>query len=268
MSNYSSYERPSAFGAPRITWGVQRLLFLNAAVFAIQLLWDPLELILAGVGYWPFRLGALESAPPGGILTFWFGFQPDLFLRGLLFKPFTYQFLHTGLMHLFVNMLWLFFFGPDVERALGTRSFLRFYILCGAVAVLLTIPEFLVSRDGPISVIGASGAVMAVMVAFAVIDPERQLILFPIPAPINARALILIIIVFNLIGLLQNSSNSVATHFGGMIAGYLYMKGLPRMTAWRQTKRKQRLSRKKGGGDSKMGEAVDNIFKFKDHDRR
>lgn len=255
------------FAAPRITWMVQRLILANAIVFAIQLVADPIEALLLPQ-YW-------SGYPPSGLLTTWLGFQPDLFLGGFIWKPFTYQFLHAGLLHLFLNMLWLFFFGADVERALGSRQFLRFYILCGALGVMATMLPYLLRGDAP-SVSGASGAVMGVMVAFAMIEPDRQFFLFPLPVPITARALVLIVVVMNIITALGESSVSVATHFGGMATGYGYMKLLPVFRGWQRERRRQMRERdearreRAGGGEEydEVGKMVDNIFKFKDYDDR
>ncbi len=255
------------FAAPRITWAVQRLIVANAVVFAVQLLADPIQAFLLPQ-YW-------TGYPPGGLLTTSLGFQPDLFLSGHLWKPFTYQFLHAGLLHLFLNMLWLFFFGPDVERSLGTRQFFRFYIFCGALGVMATMLPFALRGDAP-SVSGASGAVMGVMVAFAMIEPDRQFFLFPLPVPINARALVLIVVVMNIISALGESSVSVATHFGGMACGYAYMKLLPTFLGWQRERRRQARDRRTGGdrgrkGDpdyDEVGKMVDNIFRFEDHDDR
>lgn len=248
MSSYSSSQSPMGFGSPRITWAVQRLLFLCIAVFALQLVLEPIQLIFGS------RLA-----------TFTLAFQPDLFLHGGIWKPFTYQFLHGGLLHLFMNMLWLFFFGPDVERALGSRQFIRFYVACGAVGVLATLLPYFLS-GAQVTVTGASGAVMGVLVAFALTDPERQFYLFPLPMPINARALILIIIVMNLVVGLGGSHVSVATHFGGMATGYAYMKLLPAYTRW--ARERSRPREKKADPLDKLGEEVDNIFRFKDKDSR
>ena len=79
------------------------LILVNAACFALQLI------------AYPFETGLASSWLR---LDMWFGFQPAAFLHGFLWMPFTYQFLHGGLLHLFMNMLWLFVFGPDVERLL------------------------------------------------------------------------------------------------------------------------------------------------------
>jgi membrane associated rhomboid family serine protease len=260
MSQYYYSREQQGFGSSRITWAVQRLILANIALFTFQLFCDPIDTFLQGP---QFPKLSLE-------LSTWFGFQPDLFFRGMVWKPFSYQFLHSGLMHLFMNMLWLFFFGPDVERTLGTRQFFRFYILCGAVGVLATLIPYFIDHNRSPSVIGASGAVMGVMVAFALIDPERQFFLFPLPFPINARMLVLIVVVFQVITARTGGNNvSVATHFGGMAVGLVYMKLVPLYTGWqrRRKRRPQKPKEKKGEPHDKMGEAIDNIFNFKDKNR-
>jgi len=259
MSRYDTYTSGASFASPRITWAVQRLIFACTIVFALQLVAGPLQLLLFA----------------GMPLTDLLMFEPgSFFLRGHLWSVFTYQFMHSGLLHLFMNMLWLFFFGPEVERVLGTRGFFKFYLVCGCVSVLATAIPFLLQGSNP-SVVGASGAVMAVLVAFAMIDPQRQLYLFPIPFPITALALVVIIAALNLVSGLQESHVSVATHFGGMGAGYLYMKFLPQMNNWSRDWRRSRQvkpGRNKSTGTKpdldKIGEEVDNIFKFRDHDKR
>ncbi len=253
---YSNFQSGAGISAPKITWAVQRLILLNAAVFALQLAVAPLSVYLEWFG--PYWLTG-QHKPIESFLAF----QPGLFLSGMIWKPFTYQFLHGGLMHLFMNMLWLFFFGPDVERRLGTRQFFRFYIFCGALGVLVNLAPYLLGGSSS-SIVGASGAVMGVMVAFAIIDPDRQFFLFPLPFPITARGLVIIVIVLNLVmGLSPNDGVSVPTHFGGMGAGFAVMWFLPRYHAWQ---RRRRQGAAKGTVD-KMGEAVDNIFKFEGRKR-
>jgi membrane associated rhomboid family serine protease len=269
MSNYYAQSNPSfQFNAPRMTWAVHRLLLLNVAIFSLQLVADPIQ-------YFFFADWTNSGQIPGGVLNTWFGFQPDLFWTYfLLWKPFTYMFLHGGLLHIFMNMLWLFFFGPDVERTLGSREFVRFYLICGAVAVLTTTFRYVLAGDAP-SVVGASGSVMAVMMAFAILFPDRQFFLFPLPFPLNARALVLIVVVLNVIsGLQGGGSVSVATHLGGIAMGYAYMKALPAIQRYRREKRwKNQIKQKKkpkadDPGLDDVGKAVDNIFKFEDRDKR
>ena len=195
-----------------------------------------------------------------------FGYSTTRVLQGWLWSPITYMFIHGGLQHLFFNMLLLFFFGPDVERLLGTRQFVRFYFMCGVLGVLVNLITF--ALGGPaISVIGASGAIMGVVVAFAIVDPDRQLFLFPLPFPITARAMVIIFIVLDLLSVAGGAGGtSVATHLGGMAVSFLYMKYRPTLLQWT-------LRRQRRGGPSKkdkesLGKAVDNIFKFQGKDRK
>ncbi len=272
---YQQFEQPRfRFARPAITWAVQRLILLNIAIFALQLVLDiPLSWWLDPLlgqfsGFYPYHL------PGGVVLNTVLGYQSDLFLAGQVWKPLTYQFLHGGLTHLFWNMLLLFFFGPGLERVLGTPQFFRFYIVCGVVAVLANlVPDSLALFSGQAmpSVTGASGAVMGVVVAFVVIDLDRQYFLFPFPVPINGRALLLILIVINVLYALMETTVSVPTHFGGMAFGYVYMKLLPRWNAWRRERRLRarpaRAGKKRNKNLDNVGRAVDNIFKFDDDDR-
>lgn len=254
MQQYYDQDMRMSFQMPRVTWAVQRLILLNAALFTLQLLIMPLEVWLQSP-----RLSMLH----------WFGFHPGMFYRGFVWTPLTYQFLHGGLMHLFMNMLWLFVFGPEVERVLGSRQFVRFYLACGGLGVLATVLPYLLTGEYS-TVIGASGATMGILVAFAMIDPDRKFYMFPLPVPLTATWLVILVVLFNILGLRYGTQNiSIETHFGGMITGGLLMKGIPMFNQWR---RKQQFykdqSQKPSDSDtdatSKIGEAVDNIFQFKD----
>ena len=260
----SSNQYEFRFGHDRITWGVQSILLATTGAFAVQLL---LDIPFGGGG--PILGGYLYNE--------WLAFMPTNLTRGYLWTPFSYIFIHFSLSHLFGNMLMLYFFGPDVERVLGTRQFVRFYLLCGAAGVMANFapvpPDY--SFLSAISVVGASGATLGVLVAFAFVDPDRRVFLFPIPVPLTSRALVIIIIVLNLMTAVGGGgTTSVATHFGGMAVGYLYMKYRPAYSAWQaRRKLKRPAPMKKSGGPpesdlEKLGKEVDNIFKFQDKDRR
>ena len=253
----NEYTAGSAFSVrrERITWAVQRLILVNVAAFAIQLLAD-------------VPLGTVRRLDvPGGMLADILAFQPRALLLGCVWKPFSYIFLHADLMHLFMNMLWLFFFGVEVERLLGTRQFVVFFLFCGAAGVLATFVPWALTPGYNVSVVGASGAVMGVLIAFAMINPERQFFLFPLPIPVNARALVVIVIAMNVVSALSGGGNrSVATHFGGMIVGAAYMKAAPLFRAWRLERERQRYARK--NPEDKLRDAVDNVFQFDDERRR
>ncbi|MBN2311730.1 MAG: rhomboid family intramembrane serine protease [Candidatus Hydrogenedentes bacterium] len=254
MSGYTRFEYQPPPQRRRITYAVQWLILANAIVYAGQLIAD---VVFGG----PVAGGA---GPPGGLLAEWLAFQPDRFLAGALWQPVTYMFLHADLLHLFGNMLVLFFFGPEVERLLSTRQFFRFYFLCGLVGVMANVLIYPIL--GTVSVHGASGATMGVLIAFAMAQPEREVYLFPLPVRLNARGLIIIVIVLNIVTALRGSPVSVATHFGGMGVGAAYMAFVPRLRNWLDgLRRRPRAPRE---DKDPVGEAVDNILKFHDEKRR
>jgi hypothetical protein len=132
------------------------------------------------------------------------------------------------------------------------------------------------------SVTGSSGAIMGVMVAYAMLNPDRQFFLFPLPIPITARALVIILIAMNLISAAQGGNTSVATHLGGMAVGFAYMRLIPVFRRWQRARWQAHEPRpnhwrsrgwpfkaaaKKDPLDA-TGEAVDNIFKFEDRKNR
>lgn len=270
MSNYpgdrysSHHEFRFGMSQDRMTWGCHILIVINILAFVGQLLLDI-----------PFGATMLLGvSPPGGDIVRWLSFMPAGFLEGHIWRPITYMFLHAGLLHLFMNMFWLFIFGPDVEQRFGTRRFLWFYGLCGGIGVLATYVRWigagLVETPAPVglSVVGASGAVMGVLIAFAMMYPNREFFIIPFPMPINARALVFILIVLNIITALSASAVSVATHFGGMGVAYVYMKVLPKWNEMRRQRRWKQHSKKGKDVDDAIGRAVDNIFKFEDFEDR
>lgn len=251
------------FGAGGMTHYVRILLLANIAVFAGQLLLD-------------VAFGRFGATPGGPVLVDALAYSNRRLLDGWVWVPFTYMFLHGGLSHLFWNMLQLFFFGPEVERVLGTRQFLRFYIFCGVAGALANLVAMLFVSSGAL-VLGASGAVLGVLVAFAVTDPDREIILFPIPFPVTIRAVMILLIIMNVLNAMGGGGGvAVATHFGGMIAGYVYMKGRPAVMRWSWERRGRSARRKQasppkppapGTDEDKMAKAIDNIFKFQGKDR-
>ena len=250
---------------------MQRLILINVVAFAVQLILN----VPFGQGF-----GGLNDPAPGGLFTRYLHFDAALFFGGFVYMPISYQFLHASLSHLFWNMLMLYFFGPTVEREYGTRRFYTFYLWCGAAGVLATLLPVLLgaplARMAP--VVGASGAIMGVLVAFALSDLERRLYFLFVPFPINARALLIIVLALNLLpALLGGGADvSILTHLGGMGAGYLFVKLAPRVEGVRirlpQFKRREKRAADPGGAPKghtdKVGKAVDNIFKFNDKRRR
>jgi membrane associated rhomboid family serine protease len=143
----------------------------------------------------------------------------------------TYMFLHAGLGHLFFNMLALYFFGPRVEARLGSRRFIGLYLVSGLVGALLSVA----SPNVPI--VGASGAVFGVMLAFARYWPREPVYLWGIFA-VEARILVLFMAATSLWFGFSGSSGGVAhlAHLGGFFGAYAYLRWVerrPELAAWR-----------------------------------
>ena len=148
----------------------------------------------------------------------WLGFSRTLFLKGAAWQLVTYMFLHGSLRHLFFNMLGLFFFGGQVERALGLRSFVVMYFLCGVVGALLSLID-----PNALLVIGASGGVFGVLIAFAMLFPNKRVLVFLI-FPVKARYLAIFLCFITSASLLAGKSDGIAhwAHLGGIAVGFLF----------------------------------------------
>jgi membrane associated rhomboid family serine protease len=183
----------------RITPWVGRLMVANAVVL----------LLLQTVFTAPAFVDALR-------------FVPALVVR----RPWTivsYMFVHAGLLPLAVNMVLLFIFGPPVERRMGSRAFLTYYIYCGVVAA--TFGLGLTSFWPVHSMMGASGAVLGVALAFALAWPDAEITLFPLPLRMTARTLVVLLAGADLIfGLWIDDGIANVAHLGGLAGGYLFFR--------------------------------------------
>ncbi len=175
----------------------------------------------------------LNLFAPALPLDAWFGLSIGGLAHGRLWQPLTYMLLHGGLWHFFVNMLALFFFGPEVERAIGTRRFLAAYVLCGIAAGLgwILISALPHQLAGPC--IGASGAVFGAMGIFGALFPNRTitlLLFLVIPITLTARTLVLALMAVALLSLGWDQQGGIANaaHLVGGVAGYLYGRRLAR----------------------------------------
>ncbi len=143
---------------------------------------------------------------------------------------FTYMFVHAGLLHLLGNMFMLFVFGTPVESRMGSRAFILYYLLCGVGAAVFSLALSNVMPVGPM--VGASGAVLGVAMAFAIFWPDAELIVFPLPIPIRARTLVALLIGADVLFGFLTPGDGIAhvAHVGGALSGYLYfrMQGLSR----------------------------------------
>lgn len=191
-----------AISQPRMTPWVLRLIFANAAVLLL------LDTLLTSDS--AYRALAFD---PATALS-----RPWTFV--------TYMFVHADLLHLLANSLGLWMLGSAVEQRLGGEKFLLYYLYCGvgAAAFALILSRFAVVTP----FVGASGAVLGLAVALAVLWPDAEMVIFPIPVPMKARTLAIVLVGFNAIMALPflrgNSSVAYEAHLGGALFGYLFFR--------------------------------------------
>ena len=157
-----------------------------------------------------------------------FGLVPSTFISDLmLWQPFTYLFFHApfyssvGISHILLNMLGLWVFGRELEEAWGKTKFLRYYFTTGIGSGLITY-FFQISSDNP--VIGASGAVYGILLAYGISYPNRMLYIWGL-IPVRSLWLVIIMGSIAFFGLLGNADGiSHVTHISGMLIGYVLIK--------------------------------------------
>ena len=156
-----------------------------------------------------------------------FGLVPSSFLSELMiWQPFTYMFFHApfyssvGISHILLNMLGLWVFGRELEQAWGKNNFLKYYFVTGIGSGLVTF-LFQINSDSP--VIGASGAVYGVLLAYGLSYPNRMLYIWGI-IPVKSLWLVVIMGAIAFFGLLGNADGiSHVTHISGMVIGYFML---------------------------------------------
>ncbi|MCF0241792.1 MAG: rhomboid family intramembrane serine protease [Treponema sp.] len=139
-------------------------------------------------------------------------------------QPFTYMFVHGSISHLFWNMLVLVSFGIHLERALGSKEFILMYLVCGVISGLLSFGVYVLTGQYGVFLMGASGAIYAILFAYAVAFPRAVVYiwgLIPVPAPI----LVLIYTIIEVLSEVTGMGGSVAhlTHLFGFLAAFLYI---------------------------------------------
>ena len=217
-----NYYRPSGFGGfsffPPV---IKNLLIINGVVFFLQILG---EQIATGTGYTFGQIITKYFAliPLGGYIAGSRGIEPIVWY----FYPWqliTYQFLHGGFSHILFNMFALWMFGIEIEHLWGSKKFLYFYLICGIVAGIchLFISPLLGVPSAP--TLGASGAIYGVMIAFAMIFPNRYIFLYFF-IPIKAKYLITFLVAMEFM-LVDSASSGIAhlAHLGGALAGFVFI---------------------------------------------
>jgi membrane associated rhomboid family serine protease len=211
--------RTMTLSLPPFTKAVKWLVIVNAGVFLLMVLLSWLAKDFA------------DSA------SLQLALVPELVVRGRLWQLFTYAFLHAGPSHIFFNMLWLWWFGAQLEMDWGHKKFMEFYSFCVVGAALVTVA---VSYTGVAGVqpsrptVGASGGIFGILMAFAMLYGEQEIWLFPIPFSVKAKYFVAGVAFFTLIGAImaagprRGDSVAYVAHLGGLLFGYLYVKFLPR----------------------------------------
>lgn len=205
----SRYARPSAFsysfGPGPITPAVKWLIWANVAAFVVSAVFP--------------------------VLITYFGLIPEAVVeKRWLWQMVTYMFLHNGIVHILFNMLGIWMFGVELERMWGTTFFVRYYAITGVGAAITTIIVGLLPFQataltyGAVT-IGASGALYGLLLAFALYYPDRPILMFML-FPVPAKYFVIIIGAISFLSSMGGAPTVAhAAHLGGMIFGYLYLRG-------------------------------------------
>ena len=205
MSRYAPSSSMSySFGPGPITFAVKWIIILNVGAFLVTTFMPEL------IGY--------------------FGLTPKLVVtRGWIWQLATYMFLHAGALHLLFNMLGIWMFGVELERRWGTQFFIRYYAVSGiggglTFLLISLLPFAAVAPTYVTPAVGASGALFGLLLAFALYYPERPILLLLVWVP--AKIFVMIYGGLALLNTFQPSRGVAdAAHLGGMLFGYLYLKG-------------------------------------------
>jgi membrane associated rhomboid family serine protease len=193
---------------------VIRLIILNVAIFFVQIMFS-----FVGTGQ--------QAASLSDLLTFYLGLRPILVIeKYYIWQLSSYMFLHGGFLHLFLNMYALLIFGIPVEQAWGGRRFLIFYLFTGTGAgiTILVINTILGGINYITPTIGASGAVFGLLLAFGMLFPEAEILIFFF-LPMKAKYLVFLyggIELYSLISSSGQSPISHAGHLGGILFGIIF----------------------------------------------
>jgi membrane associated rhomboid family serine protease len=207
MNGNSLIRRPFRYGNSNLAiW----LIAINVLVFALEYLFP-----------YSYRLLAMT---------------PHLVLSGAFWQPFTYMFVHDpqSISHILVNMLGLLFFGTAVERELGSKEFLLYYLLTGLLAGIFSLAAYL-AMGMDVTLLGASGAVFAVLLAFATLQPNSQIYIWGI-IPMRAPIMVLGYTGIELFSQVLGSRSGVAhlTHLAGFAFGWIYFLARFGVNPWRR----------------------------------
>jgi membrane associated rhomboid family serine protease len=181
-----------------------------------------------------------------------------------VWQPVTYIFLHGSFLHLLFNMLFLWMFGKELELTWGKRRFLNYFFLCGVGAGLIELvvkltPMAWGHRPSDVPTIGASGAIFGILMANAVLFPDREVWIFPFPISIPMRPYVAVIAAIEFVSTLGVGGDPVShvCHLGGLLVGWLYLRRGSFMYNVRNTVSDWRLQRNRKKFEVFMGKQKD-----------
>ncbi len=201
---------------PRVSPAVKWLIIINVAVFIAQVYLEQAQHV---------SLASYLGVVPGAVVE-----------RLHVWQVFTYMFLHSTqgghIIHIVINMLFLYWFGTELDRLLGRWRFVGLYLgggVAGGIAYAAT--QYLAKASSP--AIGASAAVMAVLVVYAIHYPNRTVYLFYY-IPIAVKWFVLAAIGLDLLYSVTAYTDGVAhtAHLGGALFGVLHWRLGPRLAGW------------------------------------
>ncbi len=210
---------------------VRNLIIINATVYLLSLLY---------INWVP----PVGEAPLLRHLLLW---APDFF-SGKIWQPVTYMFLHSfsDIFHILFNMFVLWMFGSIFEARYGSKKFLRYYLICGlggGVAVLLCHLLFPNTAFFNVPVLGASAAVLGLVVAFGVNHPNAHVYLFFV-IPIKGRYIPLAVVVGDILINFMGARIASHAHLGGMLTGWLLLTGYWHPQSWRRLRDQWQFKRR------------------------
>lgn len=240
MARYPRYTDVTySFGPGALTPAIKALIIANVAAFLASLVVPAITLAFAVI-------------------------PAKVFTQLAVYQLVTYMFLHGGIGHLLVNMLSLWMFGTELERRWGTRFFTKYYFITGIGAGMTTLlwsisPLPYADQIYFSAMIGASGAIYGVLLAYAMSFPNRPIYMYFV-FPIPAKYFVMIIGAITFLSSVGSGGSGVAhtAHLGGLIVGYIYLKGLRirpldelkyRWLRWKMNRARSKFGVYSGGRD-------------------
>ena len=165
--------------------------------------------------YGGMGLGQFALWPPGGMDS---NFAP--------WQLISYAFLHGSFSHIFFNMLALYMFGGEIERLFGSRFFLCFYLASVVSAAITHLVITGLMGSPPVPMVGASGGVYGLLLAYGMYFPNRRIMLLIPPIPMPARTFVIVFAAIELaLGVTQTAAGVAHfAHLGGMLGGFLMIQ--------------------------------------------